>query len=59
MIDWRELGFAVAVIVILFTAAALLPGCAGHGFTGVCGIQPIGTSDGGVPYFSIHCEPQP
>ena len=44
-----------ACALVLATAG----GCAaGGGFQGICGVQPIGQSEGGVPYFAISCEPQ-
>ena len=57
MIDWRELLAAAAIIIVLL-GAMFLVGCAGQSFQAICGVQPIGQSEAGVPYFAIACEPK-
>ena len=57
MIDWREIAAAAAIIVLLLGAMALITGCTTP-FHAICGVQSIGQSEAGVPYFAIACEPQ-
>ena len=58
MIDWRELLAAAAIIIVLLGAMFIVTGCAGQPFQAICGVQAIGQSEAGVPYFAISCEPQ-
>ena len=58
MIDWRELLAAAAIIIVLLGAMFLVTGCAGQTLRAICGVRPIGQSEGGIPYLAISCEPQ-
>ena len=58
MIDWREFCGGIAIAAILLLAMFLLSSCAGQPFQAICGVQPIGQTEAGIPYFAISCEPQ-
>lgn len=55
MIDWREsiAGGILAVIIIL--AMLFLSGCA-NVFQGVCLVQAIGITEGGLNAIAVQCE---
>ena len=46
--------FCVLACILLI---GFMVGCAGRPFQAICGVQPIGQTDAGVPYFAIACEP--
>ena len=55
MIDWREsiAGAILAVIIIL--AMLFLSGCAST-FQGLCLVQSVGITDGGLNAIAVQCE---
>ena len=52
MKNYELFGVLACMLLIGF-----LVGCAGQPFQAICGVQSIGQTEAGVPYFAISCEP--
>lgn len=59
MIDWREIGFSVALVVGMFVVLHFLTGCAADKFAGICLVAPYGQTDSGVAALRVQCERVP
>lgn len=48
----------IGILIVALAAAAMLAGCGTPApFKGVCAVQPIGQTEGGMAAFRYYCEP--
>jgi hypothetical protein len=52
----RRTAYTFVGILILVCMIGFLVGCAQTSFTGICGYQPLGSNEAGVPFLAVVCE---
>lgn len=48
----------ICALIAVLAAATMLSACASGPFSGMCAVQPVGQTDGGVAVVRVYCEPE-